>query len=77
MSYILLFLALLLGRLLLGLALLLTSVSGQGLLQDLEDLLVLDLLVGLVLLEVQGRRGTQLGDAVLGNSLALCQCPLS
>jgi hypothetical protein len=38
-------LALLLSGLLLGLALLLARVSGDGLLQDLENLLILDLLV--------------------------------
>lgn len=59
-------LALLLG-LLLGLALLLARVSGGGLLQNLENLLVLNLLVRLVLLQVQGRGRTQLGDAVLGD----------
>lgn len=68
MPYALLFVALLLGSLLLRLALLLTSVSGNGLLQDLENLLVLDLLVGLVLLKVQRGRATQLGDTILGNS---------
>jgi hypothetical protein len=63
----LLFIALLLGGLLLGLALLLTGVSGHGLFQDLKDFLVLNLLVGLVLLEVQSGRGTKLGNTVLGN----------
>lgn len=68
MPHTLLFVALLLGSLLLRLALLLTSVSGNGLLQDLENLLVLDPLVGLVLLKVQRGGGTQLGDTILGNS---------
>ena len=69
----LLFVALLLGGLLLGLALLLASVSGHGLFQDLKDFLVLNLLVGLVLLEVQSRRATKLGNTVLGNGLSLRQ----
>lgn len=77
MPHTLLFVALLFGSLLLRLALLLTSVSGNGLLQDLENLLVLDPLVGLVLLKVQRGGGTQLGDTILGNSLALCQYQLS
>jgi hypothetical protein len=77
MSYTLLFVTLLLGCLLLGLALLLASVSGNRLLQDLENLLVLDLLVGLVLLKVQRGRATQLGNTILGNSWTLCQYQLS
>jgi hypothetical protein len=71
-TFTLLFLALLLGGLLLGLGLLLASVSGQRLLQNLENLLILNLLVGLVLLEIQGRGGTQLGNTVLGNGCATC-----
>lgn len=67
-------LALLLSGLLLGLALLLARVSGDGLLQDLENLLVLDLLVRLVLLQVQGRGSTQLGNAVLGDGCFSRQC---
>lgn len=71
-TFNLLFLALLLGGLLLGLGLLLASVSGQRLLQNLENLLILNLLVGLVPLEIQGRGGTQLGNTVLGNGCAMC-----
>jgi hypothetical protein len=56
-----------LGRLLLGLALLLSGISGQRLLEDLENLLVGDLLVRLELAEVKLRGGAQLGDAVLGD----------
>lgn len=57
------------GLLLLGLALalLLASVSGKGLLEDLEDLFVGDLLVTLVLADVQRRGATKLGDTVLGD----------
>lgn len=58
----------LLGRLLLLLALaLLSRVSGQGLLQNLENLLVGDLLVRLDLAQVKSRGASQLGDAVLGD----------
>lgn len=71
-TFNLLFLAFLLGGLLLGLGLLLASVSGQRLLQNLENLLILNLLVGLVPLEIQGRGGTQLGDTVLGNGCTMC-----
>lgn len=57
----------LLGRLLLlALALLLASVAGQGLLENLENLLVGNLLVRLDLAEVQLRGATELGQAVLG-----------
>lgn len=63
--------SLLLSRRLLGLLLwlllLVTGVARQGLLQDLEDLLVLDFLVCLVLAQVQGRGSSQLGDTVLGD----------
>lgn len=54
------------GLLLLVLVLLVTSGTGKGLLKDLEDLLVLDLLVGLVLLQVNVGSG-KLGDTVLGD----------
>lgn len=54
------------GLLLLVLVLLVASGTGQGLLKDLEDLLVLDLLVGLVLLQVNVGSG-ELGDTVLGD----------
>lgn len=56
-----------LGRLLLGLRLLLSGIPGQGLLQDLENLFVGNLLVSLVLAEVELRGTAQLGDAVLGD----------
>lgn len=56
------------GLLLVALALLVTGRAGEGLLKDLEDLLVLDLLVGLVLGEIELGGGSKLGDAVLGNS---------
>lgn len=51
----------------LALALLLACVSGKGLLEDLEDLLIGDLLVALVLADVQGRGTTKLGNTVLGD----------
>lgn len=60
--------AILLGWLLLfALVLLVTRVPGQGLLENLEDLLVLDLLVRLVLADVKGRRATEPREAVLGD----------
>lgn len=51
------------GRLLLLLAL----VLGEGKLEDLEDLLIRDLLVGLELGQVPGGRPSKLCDAVLGD----------
>lgn len=59
----------LLGGLLLRLLLLvlLASVAAERLLEELEDLLVSDLLVGLVLAHIKLRRGTELGDTVLGD----------
>lgn len=53
--------------LLLVLVLLVTGRTGQGLLKDLEDLLVLNLLVALVLLKVNSAGGSELGDTVLGD----------
>lgn len=50
------------GDLLLGLLWL-----GDGLLEDLEDLLVGNLLVGLVLGHVKSWGSSKLGDAVLGD----------
>lgn len=55
------------GLLLLVLVLLVTGGAGQGLLKNLEDLLVLELLVGLDLLKVDGAGGGKLGDTVLGD----------
>lgn len=55
------------GLLLLALALLLARVPGQGLLKDLENLLIRDLLVRLELAHVERRGPTELGDAVLGD----------
>ena len=60
-------LSLLLSGLLLLALVLLASVPGQRLLEDLKNFLIHNLLIRLVLLKVQRRRGTQLGDAVLGN----------
>jgi hypothetical protein len=56
-----------LGGLLLALALLVSGGASKGLLEDLEDLLVLDLLVRLELLEVNGVGGSELGQTVLGD----------
>lgn len=55
------------GLLLLALVLLVAGRAGQGLLQDLQDLLILNLLVGLELGEIGGVGRSKLGDAVLGN----------
>lgn len=55
------------GLLLLALVLLVTGRTGKGLLEDLEDLLILDLLVALVQLQVDGVRGGKLGETVLGD----------
>lgn len=55
-----------LGLLLLVLVLL-ARVAGQGLLKNLEDLLIHNLLVRLHLGEVQSRGSTNLGEAVLGD----------
>lgn len=52
--------------LVLVLVLLVAGGTGQRLLEDLENLLILDLLVGLVLLQVDVG-GSKLGDAVLGD----------
>ena len=56
-----------LRRLLLVLVLALARISGERLLQDFENLFVLNLLVRLELGQVESRRRTKLGDAVLGN----------
>jgi hypothetical protein len=58
----------LLGGLLLLLLVLLGGGLANGLLKDLQDLLVLNLLVRLDLLEVQSRGLSQTLDAVLGDS---------
>lgn len=55
------------GLLLLVLVLLVAGGAGQGLLKNLEDLLVLELLVGLDLLKVDSAGGGKLGDTVLGD----------
>lgn len=55
------------GLLLVVLALLVTGRAGKGLLEDLEDLLILDLLVGLVLGGIELSGGSKLGDTVLGD----------
>lgn len=68
---------LILGLSLLGSGLLLlvlvlvAGVSGQGALEDLENLLILDLLVGLELGQIRGGGGRQFGDTVLGDSCDL------
>lgn len=53
--------------LLLVLVLLVAGGAGKGLLKDLEDLFILDLLFRLVLLGVNGVGGGQLGQTVLGD----------
>lgn len=53
--------------LLLALVLLVTGRAGKGLLEDLEDLLILDLLVGLNLLKIDGLGSSELGETVLGD----------
>jgi hypothetical protein len=53
--------------LLLVLVLLVAGGAGKGLLEDLEDLLIFDLLVRLVLLRVDGVGGGELGQTVLGD----------
>ena len=55
------------GLLLLVLVGLAAGGTGQGTLQDLEDLLILNLLVRLVLREVRSVRCGQAGDTVLGD----------
>lgn len=55
------------GLLLLVLVSLVAGRAGQGALQDLENLLILDLLVGLVLGEVGSVGCGQAGDTVLGD----------
>lgn len=54
------------GLLLLVLVLLVAGGTGQRLLEDLQDLLILDLLVGLELLQVNVG-SSKLGDTVLGD----------
>jgi hypothetical protein len=56
------------GLLLLALALLVASRASKGLLEDLKDLFVLNLLVGLELLEIGGVGGSKFGNTVLGDS---------
>lgn len=53
--------------LLLVFILLVAGRAGQGLLQDLQDLLILDLLVGLELREIRGVWRSKTGDPVLGD----------
>jgi len=53
--------------LLVVLALLVAGRAGQRLLEDLENLLILDLLVGLELGEIDSAGGSKLGDPVLGD----------
>lgn len=65
MSFSLLIVAILLGLLLL---VLLARVASQGLLKDLENLLVFNLLIRLELAQVQGRRSAELSDTILGDS---------
>lgn len=55
------------GLLLLALVLLVTGRAGKGLLEDLEDLLILDLLVALVQLQVDSVGSGKLGETVLGD----------
>lgn len=55
------------GLLLLVLVLLVAGRAGQRLLEDLQDLFILDLLVGLELIEVGGTGSGKTGDAVLGD----------
>lgn len=57
--------------LLLALVLLVTSRAGKGLLENLEDLLILELLVRLDLLDIDGLGSSELGETVLGNG---CGC---
>lgn len=58
----------LLGGLLLVLVLVLVaSGASKGLLEDLKDLLILDLLIRLNLLEIGSGGGGELGDTILGN----------
>jgi hypothetical protein len=56
-----------LGGLLLALVLLVAGRAGKGLLENLEDLRILDLLVRLDLLDIDGLGGSELGEAVLGD----------
>lgn len=58
--------------LLLALVLLVTSRAGKGLLEDLENLLIFDLLVGLDLLEINGLGSGKLGETVLGDGYKKC-----
>jgi hypothetical protein len=53
--------------LLLALVLLVASRAGKGLLKDLEDLLILELLVRLDLLEIHRLGSSELGETVLGD----------
>ena len=53
--------------LLLALVLLVSGRAGKGLLKDLEDLLILELLVRLDLLEVDRLGSSELGETVLGD----------
>lgn len=55
------------GLLLLVLVLLVSGGTSQGLFKDLQDLLILDLLVALELLQVDGVGSGQLGETVLGD----------
>ena len=55
------------GLLLLVLVLLVTSRAGDGLLEDLQDLLILNLLVGLKLRQIGRVGGSKPSDTVLGD----------
>lgn len=56
-----------LGGLLLALVLLGSGRTGKRLLENLENLLILKLLVGLDFFEVDGIGGSELGDTILGD----------
>lgn len=56
-----------LGGLLLALVLLGSGRTGKRLLENLENLLILELLVGLDFFEVDGIGGSELGDTILGD----------
>lgn len=57
--------------LLLALVLLVTGRAGKGLLENLKNLLILELLVRLDLLDIDGLGSSELGETVLGNG---CGC---
>lgn len=55
------------GLLLLVLVLLVAGRAGQGLLEDLQDLFILDLLIALELLQVNGAGSGKLSETVLSD----------